>query len=176
MLLMTGGFYFWDCWFAQKFMSEYSSYVPMIFVCPIPQNEVILPQWKNKSKHLCLGIARKIFFVKCGFMAQVVFTVFALQNGLWPAKDSKTFNCGLIPTTEGPDTRYSLPKSPTKRVPITCQSNASSLGQILRQLTNTWSYFLSSFTSSRWIIFGWLQVFVYSPKIDVKKFSISFVK
>ena len=42
-------------------MSEYSSYVPMIFVCPIPQNEVILPQRKNESKHLCLSIARKIF-------------------------------------------------------------------------------------------------------------------
>ena len=52
--------FYWK--FAQKFMSEYSSYVAMIFVCPIPQNEVILPQWKNKSKHLCLGIARKIFF------------------------------------------------------------------------------------------------------------------
>ena len=83
------------------------------------------PEWSNSfpmkktSKHLRLGIARKNIFVKCGFMAQVVFTVFALQNGLWPAKDSKTFNCGLIPTTEGPDTRYSLPKSPTKRVPIT---------------------------------------------------------
>ena len=38
---------------------------------------------------------------------------------LMPAKGSKTFNCGLIPTTEGPDTRYSLSKSPTKRVPIT---------------------------------------------------------
>ena len=34
--------FYWK--FAQKFMSEYSSYVPMIFVCPIPQNEVILPQ------------------------------------------------------------------------------------------------------------------------------------
>ena len=43
-------------------MGEYSSYVPMIFVCPILQNEVILPQQKNESKHLCLGIARKIFF------------------------------------------------------------------------------------------------------------------
>ena len=34
--------FYWK--FAQKFMSEYSSYVPMIFVCPIPQNEVILSQ------------------------------------------------------------------------------------------------------------------------------------
>ena len=75
---------------------------------------------KRKSIHNVISgfYFSKIHFVTVN-MAQVVFRVFALQNGLWPAKDLKTFNCGLIPTTEGPDTRYSLPKSPTKRVPIT---------------------------------------------------------
>ena len=83
------------------------------------------PEWSNSSpmkkwiKTCVPWYSQENIFVKCGFKPQVVFRVFALQNGLWPAKDSKTFNCGLIPTTEGPDTRYSLPKSPTKRVPIT---------------------------------------------------------
>ena len=83
------------------------------------------PEWSNSSpmkkwiKTFVPWYSQENIFVKCGFKPQVVFRVFALQNGLWPAKDSKTFNCGLIPTTEGPDTRYSLPKSPTKRVPIT---------------------------------------------------------
>ena len=65
--------------------------------------------------------AIEIFFVKCGYIAEVVTHVLPdkIVYKLMPAKGRKTFNCGQIPTTGGPDTRYSFPKSPTKRVPIT---------------------------------------------------------
>ena len=62
-----------------------------------------------------LEYARSIFVLSS---LSEIWKVFKFD--IVPAKGWQVLiNCGQWPTTGGPDTRYSFPKSPTKRVPIT---------------------------------------------------------